>query len=346
MKAYVLCAVNDLQYKETNYPVCPSGWSIVKVAAAGICSSDIPRIFTKGTYHFPTIPGHEFSGVVVEVADEENRSFLGKRVAVFPLIPCRNCEQCQAGHYELCENYDYIGSRRDGAFAEYVAVPVWNLVPIGEHIDFKNAALMEPLAVALHAVKRSGLKPGDSFAVVGTGTIALAAAQWAVRLGATAVTVLGRSEAKRSFVARFDHVDYQLASDCDDEFNVVLEAVGSSVALEQAITHAKADGMVVLIGNPYGDMTLEQNVYWRILRKQLKLVGTWNSTYEFNEKSDWLDVKEALEKNDIDSAKLITHVFPSNKLQDGLIMMHEHKEPFCKVMIIWKNSNQKEAADE
>ena len=143
MKAYNLCAVNDLQYQEVKYPDCPEGWSIVKVKAAGICSSDIPRIFTKGTYHFPTIPGHEFSGRVEAVSDAENQRLVGKKVSVFPLIPCRKCAQCKTGHYEMCENYDYIGSRRDGAFAEYVAVPVWNLVELDEGVDFEEAAMME-----------------------------------------------------------------------------------------------------------------------------------------------------------------------------------------------------------
>lgn len=83
MKAYNLCAVNNLQYQEVKYPDCPEGWSIVKVKAAGICSSDIPRIFTKGTYHFPTIPGHEFSGRVEAVSDVENQRLVGKKVAVF-----------------------------------------------------------------------------------------------------------------------------------------------------------------------------------------------------------------------------------------------------------------------
>ena len=127
MKAYNLHAKNDLRYEEVEYPECPSGWSIVKVRYAGICSSDIPRVFTKGTYHFPTIPGHEFSGVVDKVADKTDEHLVGKKVGIFPLIPCRKCEQCKTGHYEMCSNYDYVGSRRDGGFAEYVAVPVWNL---------------------------------------------------------------------------------------------------------------------------------------------------------------------------------------------------------------------------
>lgn len=106
MKGYSLHAVNDFRYEDLNYPECPSGWCIVEVKYVGICSSDIPRIFTKGTYHFPTVPGHEFSGIVHEVADETNKRLIGKKVGVFPLIPCRKCEQCKQGHYEMCSDYD------------------------------------------------------------------------------------------------------------------------------------------------------------------------------------------------------------------------------------------------
>ena len=95
MKAYVLHKVSDLRYENVPMPECPKGWAVVQVKAAGICSSDIARVFIKGTYHFPTIPGHEFSGIVYSVADEEHQSWVGKRVGIFPLIPCRECPQCK-----------------------------------------------------------------------------------------------------------------------------------------------------------------------------------------------------------------------------------------------------------
>lgn len=335
MKAYNLCAINDLQYQEVKNPKCPKGWCLVKVKAVGICSSDIPRIFTKGTYNFPTIPGHEFSGCVARVADDENKGLIGKKVSVFPLIPCRRCKQCQKGHYEMCENYDYIGSRRDGAFAEYVAVPVWNLVELEENVDYKEAAMMEPLAVALHAIKQSGLCRGDSFGVVGTGMIAFAAAQWAKIKGASSVTVLARNETKREIAEKIGNLKYENIEDSIEEFDVVLEAVGTPCAIEQAIKSVKAGGVLVLMGNPSGNIELRQNVYWRILRKQLKLVGTWNSVYERNKDCDWREVKKGLENGEIEAKTLISHVYSSDKLLDGLELMRKHKEAYCKVMITW-----------
>ena len=91
MRAYELHGVNDLRREDIEKPEIPSGWVLVQVKASGICSSDIPRIFTNGTYHFPTIPGHEFSGVVAAYGEGVPEERVGKRVGIFPLIPCRTC---------------------------------------------------------------------------------------------------------------------------------------------------------------------------------------------------------------------------------------------------------------
>ncbi len=108
----------------------------------------------------------------------------------------------------MCEHYDYLGSRRDGGFAEYVAVPDWNLMGLPENVSFREAAMLEPLSVALHAVKRSGVKPGDTAAVIGTGMIGFAAAAWAKALGAETVFVIGRGEAKRAIAEQIPGITY------------------------------------------------------------------------------------------------------------------------------------------
>ncbi len=339
MKAYVLHAVNALNYEEVGNPECPPGWCIVKVKAAGICSSDIPRVFTKGTYHFPTIPGHEFSGIVEAVADKENEHLIGKRVGVFPLIPCKKCPQCLEGNYEMCASYDYIGSRRDGSFAEYVAVPVWNLIVLANDTSFTDAAMMEPLAVSLHAIKRLHVEKTDHVAIIGTGMIAFAAAQWAFKMGAAEVTVLGRNESKRKIAEVLPGIKYVLLQNCNEEFDAVLEAVGSQSAIAKSINLAKAGGRIVFMGNPECDITLKQDTYWRVLRKQLLVTGTWNSSYEVGTSCDWTEVKDALAQHSICVSNLISHVFTQEKLMDGLQLMREHKEPYCKVMTVWNEEN-------
>lgn len=335
MKAYQLVAVNDLRYNEIDIPELQSGWCLVKVMAAGICSSDIPRIFTKGTYHFPTIPGHEYAGIVEKVADSSNEAWVGKRVGVFPLIPCKECTPCKNHQYEMCEHYDYTGSRRDGAFAEYVAVPVWNLIEIPENVKFEEAAMFEPLAVGLHASKIGKVHSGDKVAIIGTGMIGFAVAQWAQSMGATQVDVIGRNETKRAIAERIG-VNYKTESDAViAEYDVVVEAVGTNDSIIRSVQLVKAGGRIVWMGNPAGDIGLPQDVYWRILRKQITVSGTWNSAYESGSACDWSEVVEAVANKKMNVLPLITHTFSQAQLQDGLELMKEHKEPYCKVMTLW-----------
>ena len=136
MKAYVLHGINDLRFEEVARPESKADEALVRVMAAGICGSDIPRIYTTGAHRHPLIPGHEFSGVVEQVGSEENRKWMGKRVGVFPLIPCHQCEPCRRKAYEMCRSYGYLGSRQDGGFAEYVAVPAART-----HASVKNRAM-------------------------------------------------------------------------------------------------------------------------------------------------------------------------------------------------------------
>ena len=106
MKACVLEAVNKLEYKDVPTPTPAAGEVLLRIKASGICSSDFSRVFKTGTYHFPTIPGHEFAGEIVQVGEGVDAALTGRRAVVFPLLPCNECEQCKLGNYALCSNYN------------------------------------------------------------------------------------------------------------------------------------------------------------------------------------------------------------------------------------------------
>ena len=197
MKAYVLNRIGCLDLMDVPEPMLKDGEVLVEVKAAGICGSDIPRIFANGTYHFPTIPGHEFAGVVCKVKDKENEGLIGKRVGVFPLIPCRTCAPCQKRQYEMCMHYDYLGSRSDGGFAEYVAVPVRNLIEIPDGISMEAAAMLEPASVGIHALRRVYEEGMNSAVIFGPGTIGLLIAQWLRALGIEKIILVGTGEGQK-----------------------------------------------------------------------------------------------------------------------------------------------------
>jgi len=285
VKAWVLHNLSDLRFEDVPEPKPKSGEVLVKVKCAGICSSDIARVFSTGAYSYPLILGHEFSG---ETSD-------GRRVGVFPLLPCFECESCKRKHYETCSNYSYIGSRRDGAFAEYVAVPEWNLVKIPDNMSFEAAAMLEPAAVALHAAKQLDLQNVSSIAVVGSGVIGKLIAKWLTIYGVFNVDLLGRNDTQH-----FEHYD------------ACVEAVGSTNALQRCIDLVHPNGQIVLVGNPVKDFCLEQKLYWQILRKQINIRGSWNSSYP----SDWQQVIEHADKLCMD--KLISHSYSFDELDKAL----------------------------
>ena len=185
MKALVLLKKGDIQFLSVPKPKPARGEALIRVKACGICGSDIPRIYGGIAYYYPSIPGHEFAGEVEEVGDPSlDKNWVGKRVTVFPLIPCYNCRLCQIGLYEMCENYGYIGSRRDGAFAEYVTVPVANCMDLPGKVSYESGAFSEPAAVTLHALRRSSIPFGKTVAVFGLGPIGVLFGIWAKISGA------------------------------------------------------------------------------------------------------------------------------------------------------------------
>ncbi len=345
MKACVLHAVGDLRCESVARPAPKPGEALIAVRACGVCGSDIPRVFSKGTYRFPTIPGHEFAGEVVELGEGVDQAWQGRRVAVFPLMPCRKCAACVIGAYAQCEDYDYLGSRCDGAFAEYVCAPVWNLMPIPDSVSFEEAAMTEPAAVAVHALRQACVDIGDNVLVFGAGPIGLMLAMWAKLWGAGRVLLVDIDARKLDFARQlgFDLVFDARSQDnavawvhdvTDRGADVVIEASGSSAAFEQCMLAARPFGKVVLMGNPAGEMKLTQKAYWAILRNELAVRGTWNSVYAPLPRNEWQLVLDAMASGNLNAKPLITHRVALDGLCGALAMMRDQCEFFNKVMLV------------
>ncbi len=197
MKAYVLKSVGDIALKEVEKPSPKRGEVLIRVMAAGICGSDIPRIYDTGAHVMPLILGHEFSGEVVEIGEAVNPGWLLKAVGVFPLIPCHECPSCLKLQYEMCKNYSYLGSRQDGAFSEYVIVPENNLIELPESVSFEEAAMLEPMAVAVHAMRRAAFSEFDNVFVLGLGTIGLLLTMFLKEAGVKRLYVIGNKDFQR-----------------------------------------------------------------------------------------------------------------------------------------------------
>jgi len=348
MKAYVLEGVNRLEYKEIDIPELKSDEVLVEVKAAGICGSDIPRIFETGTYHFPTIPGHEFSGKVVRLGKDVSKDWANKRVGIFPLIPCMECPACKKKQYEMCGNYNYLGSRCDGGFAEYVAVPEWNLIELPEAVSYAEAALLEPASVALHAVRRVDWKEKiKSVALLGLGTIGIIITEWLKINGVEYVYATGHSEEHGKLMQEVTTTAYQyqnakqldaktwIGQETDEKgVDVVFDCVGTAQSLEDAIMCVRPGGQIVIVANPKGSVELSKDVYWKILRKQIRMTGTWNSSFTHEETDDWHTVLKKCAEGDLNLKDTITHKLPFDELHKGLCIMKDKTEYRNKVMVV------------
>lgn len=346
MKAYSLYGINDLRMEEINSPKCGAKEVLVEVKAAGICGSDIPRIFETGTYSYPLIPGHEFSGIVVETGTEVAPVWQRKRVGVFPLLPCGNCVPCNNGCYEMCRSYSYLGSRKNGGFAQYVAVPEWNLIELPEGVSYEAAAMLEPMAVAVHAMRSIRPEKEDTVAVYGLGTIGLLLAMFLKEAGIDNLLVIGNKAFQKknalelgiSEECYFDGGKKEVAS-CIIEHvgglgaDVVFECIGKNETISQAIRMTVPGGRIQLVGNPASDMQFDKNTYWKILRNQLTIKGVWNSSFSHSEQDDWHYVLKRLSEGKIHPERYITQKFPLEQLGEGLRIMKDKTQEYVKVMI-------------
>jgi L-iditol 2-dehydrogenase len=342
MMACNLHGIGDLRCEEVPVPGLEKDEVLLRVKASGICGSDIPRVFEKGTYHFPTIPGHEFAGLI-EAVNPGDEALLGKAAAVFPLIPCGNCDACQTGEYAQCHDYDYYGSRRDGAFAEYIAVKKWNLVFVPQGVSLEHAAMCEPCAVAIHALSQAGIALGDTVAIFGAGTIGLLAAQIARAWGGE-VILADVDTAKLEFAGTLgfnrlidsrttDPAEYIKSVTKGRGADLALEAAGVASAVEGCLKSARTFGKVALMGNPAKNMDISQKAYWEILRKQLTLKGSWNSSYN-NVHNDWHLALRCMEKGVLDLSRLITHRFGFAECVAAFELARKRDEFWVKIMFI------------
>lgn len=363
MKALVLTEVGKTEYMDVPKPVPEKGEVLVKVMACGICGSDIQRAYKDGAHNMPLIIGHEFSGCVEDTGEEVLSEWIGKRVGVFPLIPCKKCRQCFEKEYEMCRNYSYLGSRRNGGFAEYVTVPEWNLIELPEEVTYEAAAMLEPMAVAVHAMTRFGSRgrQGDgssvlslhsgsvkTVAVCGLGTIGTLLVMMLLDAGYNDLIVIGNKDFQKKTMSGLGipddrYCDSKKASAHDfimDKTNgrgadMFFECVGSNESASLAIDCAACGGSVCFVGNPYSDMTFNKQVYWKILRNQLRISGTWNSSFlggSDGEEDDWNYVLSRLEKGSIHPEALITHRYALSDIVKGFELMRDKSEDYIKVM--------------
>lgn len=346
MEALVLHGVGDLRLEQMPIPTVSDGQVRVRIGYCGVCGSDIPRIFSKGTYSFPTVCGHEFAGTVDSCGVDVDELKPGDKVVVFPLIWCGKCAACENGKYVQCSDYDYLGSRSDGAFAEFVVAPKENIIRIPEGVTLAEAAQTEPAAVALHAIRRVE-EPliGKTVAVFGAGPIGLMVTQWARIMGAAEVLLFDILSEKIEFAQHLGFDNVYNSSEIDpisvvtthtggDGAHVCIEAAGVSHTYLYALGSVSRGGSVVLLGNPIGDVTLPAALISQLMRREARIIGTWNSDYTVSgNDDDWRTVLLTMAFGKLDLSSLITHKVGLKDSTKILYKMKDKSEFYAKVLI-------------
>ena len=322
MKALVLEENGKLVWREHELRRV-DGWYRMRIAAAGICGSDLGRGFKGGAYHYPLVMGHEFSAVVEE-APIGGRYAPGTLAAVYPLLPCGKCAACAKGYIQLCEHYDYFGSRRDGAFAEELYVPESHIIPVPDGVTAEEAAMTEPAAVAYHGTHGFDMAKGARALVIGGGPIGLVAAQWLRIRGAGKIAIADIDQAKLEFAAKFGFV----VADAG-EYDVVVEACGVSATRTMAAERCARKGVVSFIGNPADDWTLPKSLFSSVLRKELTMRGNWNSVPD----PDWREVLAHAGK-DLNLKGLVTARVPMSEGAAAFKRILDHEGFHCKTLLV------------
>lgn len=309
MRAAVLPEVgSSLVVQEVPDPVAGPGEVVLQIQAAGICGSDL---HLSDSYAPPgCVLGHEFAGTVVEVGDGVDDALLGTLAAGFPLVGCGACAWCREGLTARCENQELNGLNRPGAFAERIRLSSAQLEPLPDSFDARTGALVEPLAVALHALDRAQLQPTEPVLVLGAGPVGLAVTLWARALGASDIVVSDPAAGRRELAERLgatatldpttQDVGAAFAERTGQRARVVVECVGVPGLIGQAIAASGMDARVVVVG-----VCMAPDTFFPLSALRLEADLAFVMYYR---RRDFTRTVRALASGRVDASALITDV--------------------------------------
>ena len=345
MKAARLHSIGDLRCDEVEVPIPHGRELLIKIGACGICGSDFPRVFEHGSSNdkYPLTIGHEFSGEVVSVGEDADPALIGVRGAIYPLIPCRKCDPCVTGNYAMCEDYDYLGSRCDGGFAEYCLIPSeWHLIR-SERASLVELAMTEPACVAQHAVRKANVEAGHFVVIYGTGPIGIMAARWVKMFGAEPLLVdivpdKVKFAAEKGFQAinskEVDVVEEIRKRNGGKLADAAIEGTGSGAAWIDCVKSVRARGVIALLGNPIGETKLPINIHSMMLRKELSIHGVWNQSRAPYPVNEWEYTVHMMDEGKLEVADLITDRLALEELPQVMADIKNRKRQIVKAMYI------------
>ena len=336
MKAAVCEEARKITIKDVKMPGPGPGEALIKVRSAGICGSDV-RAY-QGVHPsvvYPVTLGHEFSGEIAALGEGVEKFEIGDGVIVEPLFPCGECPACLTGHYNQCGEMVMTGCEMPGAFAEYAIARTAFLYPKDESLSFNEAALIEPLAVAVHAVRRAGIGVGDVVAVLGAGGAGLLTMQVAKKAGAT--VIITDTSTEKLHLAADMGTDYVVNADTSDLHellmamtldrgaDVVMECAGTPQTLVQSVELVRKGGTVVLVG--WTGNEVDQIPLTEITMNEINLLGSAMYCHDFP------TAVELAICRDVSLGGMISHEFELSEVSKALEELSRDSHEIVKAIV-------------
>lgn len=336
MKAVRIEAPHVMHTVETDIPEPLPGFARVKVKAAAICATDLEVIDGNIPARYPLIPGHEWSGIVDAVGSPEDAGWIGKAVIGSNDVVCLKCDACRSGNWRYCRDFEEIGFKRDGAYAEYVIVPAYGLCEKAENVPFEEAALCEPLGVALGTMKKTGASFGETMMIMGAGSIGLCMLAVGKAMGMRRIVVCASSRKRLAIAEKMGAYAVIATRESDlaeemkkihpDGTDVIVDATGIEECISACLKLAAKGGTVALAG--YGRGKIMNIRMDDIHINNLRVIGAGNN---------WNMHKKAMElmaDGTVDLSPMISERLKLEDFERGIELARKRPEGFVKAVFV------------
>lgn len=316
--------------QEVSKPKPGPGEILMKISYCGICGSDLHAYVGEHPFvPLPATPGHEFSGWVEEIGEGVEGFKVGQRVTAEPNLVCGKCYLCKIGRYNICEQLRVMGCQGDGAMADYFLLPAAKTVPIPDNLSMKDAALVEPLAVGVHAARKAGDLFYKNVVIIGAGTIGLMTLAAVKAAGAREIVITDLQDERLAIAkkmgatktinpSKVDAVKEILAMKEYEGWDVVFECVGIEKSIRDSLDIARKGGKVIVVG-VFGHETKVKMA--NVQDRETEIIGTLMYVMR-----DVTTAIELLAKNSFDTSLIISKTFPLEKCQEAFDAATNTKE--------------------